>query len=917
MFQKLFGRKKTSAKQVATSPVVKPAATVVLTSPEQLADDIKAAEGKRKHSLMMQLAKLIENDENLLNTLSNSLPENELLMLQLHFTKVEPQTLASDTLQEIACEGFNASVRQVAALNINEESVLVSVMQRVKAKDKTVHRIVKNKLEALQQAAKAEQALLDKQQAVIAALEQLAKASFDPMYEAKHRGLVDQWGQCGTLCSEQVQSQYETANKAVQARLEEEKAKTEPEQHTTEEPTHAEFEPKNDQLQSDESLPEVEEGEQSEQRQAILNTLLEDLAGCIEDGDYTEQAVTQSQHFLTGLQHQWRETEQVSTPTKTENQAFHKACTAYEVGLAKLQSLLAEHNGYEGLMAAVKEESNKGLMSELEHWVQDIEPVLGDKTPAMLATIKQALKDHEATLAKHRQQEIDQVRAIRGQIRRCQSAIEEGSIRRASGLYQGVEEKIAGFDFSHHAGLKKLLDETTEALEKLRDWQSYAVLPKKEALIKKMGALVQQSVPPEERAKSIRDMQEEWKLLSRGLQNRQQDLWESFHELAQQAYEPCKEYYAEQRHLREVNLEKRKEVVEQLSKYSAMIDWSSPDLKEIDRVLQAARNDWRHYSPVDRAASKNVQKQFDTLHQGLFNQLVKEQSVFKEQKQAIIDKAKSLLDLDDVKKATGEAKKLQQEWKKAGVVSRKDEQKLWKEFREVCDALFAKRDEQSVQFKAELETNREQAEAVLTSLEGLIHSETPEADQSVFENLKSEYEQLGTLPKEHYPALNKRFKAACEAFNAVANSAKRASADAHWQAIIKWVKAARFDNLSAETLAEQWQAIKVPSPAKGLFEVQNQWQNPVDEFNQAVMHEKTLDIEILVGAESPAEDAQMRMNLQVRKLSDGLGQQITPALVHQSVVEWLTIGSVDKGTYEQFEARMLAARNQYLSKNLK
>ncbi|WP_411745766.1 DUF349 domain-containing protein [Reinekea sp.] len=925
MFQKLFGRKKTVAKTKAPEKVIKPAAKVVLTSPAGLAEDISTAEGKKKQNLLVQLSKLIEADNSILNDVSAALPENERTMLELQFSDVEAQSIASNILQSIATEGYSASVRQLAAAHLSEESALIAVAQAAKTKDKTVYRIVKNKLDTLHEGEKAQQALLDKQQAVIAALAQLAKASHDPMLEAKHRGLLDQWSHCAVSSTDTVKAQFEAANQQVVARIELEKAELQPTPSpaavnpvAVEKVSQQEAELQSDNQEADSGQVKIEnQGVISEQRQILIDTLIKDLVGAIETGVMSEELIQQNQHFLTGIQHQWRESEQVSPTTKAEAVAFHKACTAYEVGLAKLHALHTVYGDYDAIVAAMTKGTNNALLHELEHWLHDVEQVIGDNTPAPIAKIKQALKAHEATLAKHRQQEIDQVRAIRGQIRRCQSAIDEGSIRRASGLYQGVEEKLVGFNFDKHAGLKKMLDDTTEALEKLRDWQSYAVLPKKEALIKKMDALVHQSVTPDERAQSIRDMQEEWKLLSRGLQNRQQDLWETFHELAQLAYEPCKEFYSEQRHLREVNLSKRKEVVEQLTQYSTMIDWTAPDIKEIDRILQAARNDWRNYSPVDRAASKGIQKQFDTLHQSLFNQLAKEQAVFKEQKQQIIERAKALLELEDVKKATTEAKKLQQDWKSAGIVARKDEQRLWKEFREVCDALFTKRDVQTESFKADLETNRVQANEVIAGLEALENSIEPESDQSVYENLKAQYEQIGTLPKEHYPALTKRFKAACDVFTAAARAAKRANADAHWQAVIQWVKRARFESLSEEELNEQWQAIKVPSAAKALFDQHEQWQQPVDELNQAAMHEKTLDFEILVGVESPEEDASMRMNLQVQKLSDGIGYQLTDAQMHRSVVDWLSIGSVEKATYEQFESRLLVARNQYLAKNLK
>jgi hypothetical protein len=294
------------------------------------------------------------------------------------------------------------------------------------------------------------------------------------------------------------------------------------------------------------------------------------------------------------------------------------------------------------------------------------------------------------------------------------------------------------------------------------------------------------------------------------------------------------------------------------------------------------------------------------------DKLRQEQEVFKQNKLNIIEQAKSLLELEDAKEATEKAKQLQKDWKDAGMVARKDEQQLWKAFRDVCDELFERRDQQVTAFKADLEANRAKAEELISGIENLANSQEVLAEQSVFENLKAQYDQLGTLPKAHYAKLSKRYRDAVSAFEAAGKAAKSRAADRHWLTLIEWVKEVRFSDLDADSVRQAFAELTLPDEAKGLVNAVDSWLSPVEDLNLAAMHEKTIDLEILTGQESPPVDSGIRMNLQVQRLSEGIGASTTDRNVHQMVVDWLSIGAVEREDYERFETRMKAAREHWL-----
>lgn len=401
-------------------------------------------------------------------------------------------------------------------------------------------------------------------------------------------------------------------------------------------------------------------------------------------------------------------------------------------------------------------------------------------------------------------------------------------------------------------------------------------------------------------------------MLSRGLQNQHQALWETFHELSQRAYEPCKAFFEEQARLRAQNLRQRQTLTDQLGQYEQLIDTRGLDLKELDRVLTLARNDWRRFSPVDRAANKAVQADFDAVFQRLRDRLQAEQQVFKEAKLAIIEQARALLDEPDARQATEKAKQLQRDWQQAGHLARRDEQLLWKSFRAVCDELFARREAEAEAFKADLNASKAEADDILAAMDAILTEDDPLAAAERFEALKTRYRALGTLPKADYKKLQERFDRLSRDFQARCTSVRTQQQDQHWQALFDWNRQARFEQNSADGAEAAWQTLaKVPAPATGLLASLPQWQ--VSGADDAALRRKTVELEILARAETPEADRALRMELQVQRLTDGLGQQVSQDDIDRAVVAWLATPACDDAQFDALMRRMKQARQAWMT----
>ena len=220
-----------------------------------------------------------------------------------------------------------------------------------------------------------------------------------------------------------------------------------------------------------------------------------------------------------------------------------------------------------------------------------------------------AREAEEALRAERRATEEHALRQIGGLIRRANDALDEGNTQRAAGVRRALEEKLPTAP-PLPAYLTRHLQQLDDKLNELKQWKDYAVAPKRLELIEEMEALVGSTEDPKDLAERIKSLQQEWRTISKGIVSEVAAEWERFHQAAQAAYQPCREYFEAQTRLRQENLAQRKAVLERLSAFEGEQNRENPDWRLLATVLREAPQEWRRYSPVDREAVKPVQRDF-------------------------------------------------------------------------------------------------------------------------------------------------------------------------------------------------------------------------------------------------------------------------------------------------------------------
>lgn len=781
-------------------------------------------------------------------------------------------------LGELAEHGSTAQIRKLAAERLTATELLEALVKKTRGRDKTVYRICKDNLDHLKHQLDEKRQQQQQALGLVEQLEKHADSTTSPLYKAKLQHLQEQW----QSIQEQAPAEYlQRASTAIE---------------------HAEQKLNHQQPAEIQPTPAatVATDQLAQQRQHICDQLTLQLAQLIKLPQLTHEQLTEAQHQLAQLQQQWQQSTQSQRAEKHETKHFSHLCTEYEQTLDQLEGVTS----FSELLDNAKQ-NKVDARDTLDQMVHHLDIIPDSQTPNVLADARSLLhqQSHSAGSSHPHQQTVQQ---MRGLIRKAGWAVQQGHLRQASGIMNSLQEKKSLLNYLPRF-LEKQMQGLQQDLDRLRDWQNFAVEPKKRDLIQRMKDLIGSSDHPDHLAKTIRKLQDEWKELSRGGKDQHQTLWEEFHQAAQEAYEPCKQFFREQSQFRKENLKKRKTLLDQLQLLLDQLTDDS-DWKALDQALHLARKEWRLYSPVERAANKPLQSQFDVLIGQIQERLEDHYQHSKEIKESLIEDVRQLLDFDDVVDATEKAKLLQRHWKQAGRTWRQDEQSLWKEFRSICDQLFERRDQEQKQKHHHEQHQVDQVLELCEQAEALSDQADFDVEQAnkQLASLTRDYQNLNDLPKERQKELHGRWHKARLKLKKRLEKEERALELAHWK-LADQIGQASLDQSLSDEMAVQIDGLVLPeSTRESLQNLANG--QPLEMVDLSYL---VIQLELMAGIDGPEEEKDKRMTVQVERLQHRLMQHEDQRYMFEQIMQQWYGQDQDRS---QWQERFELARAAWLNK---
>ncbi len=729
-------------------------------------------------------------------------------------------------LATLAIEGATAAIRLEAASGIQDEARLQQVQKSAKGRDKNVYQTVKQALQSLKEQQAAEAATREKVKGLIRQVQDQATSEDTKLYQARLDALRENW------LSVEKQATPEQAQQFLEA------------EHQCRERLQQMAQARDEQARHE---------EQARQRQETLTLLRDTLAELKSE----ESAELPSLSALDALQktqeNRWLEATRETPVGKQEQKDYEQHMLSFRNYLNAVSRLgqnkeaLAELSRIadSGQASDDHRETASVLVKQID-WPADF------PQPVILAPVRKLSgKPREPKPADaNREQQEALVDALQASLPELEAALEAKLFKESKQLLKQAQNQFQQLDQRHRKPLQARMQLLAGQFRDLSDWQGFATEPKQIALCEQMEYLAEQPMEPEAKAERIKELQNDWRGLG-GSSDRV--LWSRFKTASDAAYEPCKAYFEAKSGLKQANLEKRRAICDQLDGFLTHADWSVIDWKAAERIHQTAREEWKAAWPVDFKDNRQVQKRFDELLKQLERPLDEERQKNEALKQAVVEKAQALITHEPLQEAMDQAKALQNEWKAIGITRHREDRKLWQAFRKACDQIFARRDaERSAQQEATQLADQSAQDVLAKYLDVTVDS-----DQTLLEEAR---EALGQLAGETLsPRLRDQLQQLRQRLNDIAQAKAARARITHWQSLIH-------------------NRVQAPMPQS---ELPAPWISQFGDLESQNGRDLAIRAEILAGTASPEQDQSRRMEIQVQRLTDGMGNGATESPVKE------------------------------------
>jgi len=503
--------------------------------------------------------------------------------------------------------------------------------------------------------------------------------------------------------------------------------------------------------------------------------------------------------------------------------------------------------------------------------------------PSGLATKRESISARQASEQQHHEHLTRDLAALDQQHKELDEHIQAGQLKPAMRAHQSAAKKLDRLKTLATASstLNPRVDahqQFAAKLQELKDWQGFATNPKRIELCEAMEQLGDDpGIPADEKARAIKEMQQQWKALGSSDSKEGQKLWSRFKLASDKAYEPCAVFFEEQKNMRLANLQNRQAICDSLELFEKDNHWETADWKGVNDIITKAQRQWQDYSDIPRNKYKKLQQRFTISIKLLRDRLGAEQANNHELKRQLTNEITNQIAAEaPIATLVELTKQSQRAWQNVGVCDRRVDQKLWKQFRTQCDSVFVLRDAAAKEIKQVVNSHRQQAQDLCQQLRQSIQDDSIE--KSHIQQFQQQFRQIeldrsDTRVRKDFDGLCKQAQQAIKARGNIA--LKTALLELKRRAQL--CQQLEFGDISREALLTDWESdVELPSDWAERIQ-QRRDQDAVVIQTQGADNLETAQalcvrMELLAGLDSPPEAQQRRMQFQVERLKRGLSQ---------------------------------------------
>lgn len=298
-------------------------------------------------------------------------------------------------------------------------------------------------------------------------------------------------------------------------------------------------------------------------------------------------------------------------------------------------------------------------------------------------------------------------------------------------------------------GLKKNLEKKTEICEKA------------EALLLNENT--------QEAFSELQALHTEWKEIGPVPQEQSEDLWNRFKMASDQIN-------SKRREIREARAKQQMEAYETkvglcenaeeilANKRETAKDWQNDSDK-----LMALMETWKKTGFAPKKYNEEIWERFRTSFDDFFtgkkeffNKMKDDQNVNYQKKVELCIEAEALKDSSDWNPTTKELIRLQAEWKKIGMVPKKQRDKVWARFRAACDEFFNRKADHFKGARQGEEENLKLKREVIEKVKAFQAGDSKDANINALRDFQKQWSAVGHVPFKEKDVVYNEFRAAMD-----------------------------------------------------------------------------------------------------------------------------------------------------------
>lgn len=268
------------------------------------------------------------------------------------------------------------------------------------------------------------------------------------------------------------------------------------------------------------------------------------------------------------------------------------------------------------------------------------------------------------------------------------------------------------------------------------------------------------------------ELQEKWKTIGSVPQQQYRDLQNDYSHLRDEFFYHIRIY----KELRDHDLRKNTALKQAL--ISDVESLAQKDnVKELEHGVREYQEKWHSIGPVVREEWEAIRDRFSTATRTIYDKIHEHYRARRTEheanlaaKQGLVDKVKALTDqlaatsTKEWKALTDQVLEFQNAWKNIGFATKKDNERIWKEFRAACNVFFDAKKEHFDKLKDQYKEVREKKQGLLDEAVKLKDSTEWRQTADKLKHLQQQWKDAGSAGPRDENRLWSKFREACDQF---------------------------------------------------------------------------------------------------------------------------------------------------------